>query len=485
MLAAIRRALSGSSSALPDPAEYQPVIPSNAANADPADPATLDHIDRQLGRGAARDAIVYENVKVYFCFWVLGAGVLMSWNALICTFPLLISYLPPDSNLRGNLSSILSTVYCFGNLFFLGMAQRHVGKVSPTKRLHSSLVVLLMTALLTTYPALPALFPILSSSLLLTVLIFISLVLSFSTAYLQSSVFALSSLWGSEQTLGVMSGQGGIAVLVSGVQFVLAFVSAIAKSDNGQGDEGEEASKLAGVGLWAACSLGVVGCFMASRYLKRHPKYLDVVAPKFATSELNGVEGNKRESGTTRKLFKKNWELNLAVAWVFVVTISVFPPITTRILSTHQPTPRLLQPDVFMPLHFVIFNIGDYIGRTYLASYSAHHLTSPRRILFLSLGRTLFIPVFFACNVTPREIGNTPFISSDILYFLIILLFSTTNGYLGSLCMVVSSSPDLNPRIKADERDVAATLASFCLVAGLAAGSLASFAVGAAVNRAL
>lgn len=263
----------------------------------------------------------------------------MSFLALICTFPLLISYLPPDSSLRRNLASVLSTVYCFGNLFFLGMAQRHVGKVcfrgavgksrsdtaigqvSPAKRLHSSLLILLVTALLTTYPALPFLFPRLSSSLLFSALVFISLVLSFSTAYLQSSVFALSSLWGSEQTLGVMSGQGGIAVLVSGVQFALAFVSAIAKSDNGQDDEGEEASKLAGVGLWAACSLGVVGCFMASRYLKRHPKYLDVVAPKFAASELNNVEGNKRENGTTRKLFKKNWELNLAVAFVFVVTL--------------------------------------------------------------------------------------------------------------------------------------------------------------------
>ncbi|OWT42198.1 solute carrier family 29 (equilibrative nucleoside transporter), member 1/2/3 [Cryptococcus neoformans] len=481
MLAAIRSALS----TRPDPAEYQPVIPSAAANADPADPATLDHIDRQLGHGAAGEVVEYESVKVYFCFWVLGAGVLMSWNALICTFPLLISYLPPDQSLRGNLSSILSTVYCFGNLFFLGVAQRHVGKVSPAKRLHSSLLTLLVTALLTTYPALPALFPRLSSPLLLTALVFISLVLSFSTAYLQSSVFALSSLWGSEQTLGVMSGQGGIAVLVSGIQFVLAFVSVIAKSDNGQGDEGEEASKLAGVGLWAACSLGVVGCFMASRYLKRHPKYLDVLAPKFATNELNSVEGNKRESVTTRKLLKKNWELNLAVAWVFVVTLSVFPPITTRILSTHQPTPRLLQPDVFMPLHFVIFNIGDYIGRTYLPSYSALLFTSPRRILLLSLGRSLFIPIFFACNVTPREVGNAPFIDSDILYFLIILLFSMTNGYLGSLCMIVSSSPNLNPRIKEDERDVAATLASFCLVAGLAGGSLASFAVASAVNRRL
>lgn len=76
MLAAIRSALS----TRPDPAEYQPVIPSAAANADPADPATLDHIDRQLGHGAAREVVEYESVKVYFCFWVLGAGVLMSWN---------------------------------------------------------------------------------------------------------------------------------------------------------------------------------------------------------------------------------------------------------------------------------------------------------------------------------------------------------------------------------------------------------------------
>lgn len=76
MLAAIRSALS----TRPDPAEYQPVIPSAATNADPTDPATLDHIDRQLGHGAAREVVEYESVKVYFCFWVLGAGVLMSWN---------------------------------------------------------------------------------------------------------------------------------------------------------------------------------------------------------------------------------------------------------------------------------------------------------------------------------------------------------------------------------------------------------------------
>ncbi|TYJ52556.1 hypothetical protein B9479_006846 [Cryptococcus floricola] len=474
MLNAIRSLLAPSPSQRPDPSEYQPVISGN-----PEEPIDGEELDDALGPGATREVGEYERVKVYLCFWVLGAGVLISWNALICTFPLLISYLPADSAMRGSLSSILSTVYCFGNLFFLGLAQRHVSTASPAKRLHSSLVLLLVSALVLTYPLLPSLLPHFSPALLLTSLIIISLVLSLATAYLQSSVFALSSLWGSEQTLGVMSGQGGIAVLVSGIQFVLAFVGAIGKKENGV-PGGEEASKLAGVGLWAACTLGALACFVASNYLQKQPKYTSVISGK--ASRASGEDEHTKIKGSSMKILSQNWEVNVAVAWVFIVTLSVFPPITTRILSTHVPTPRLLQPDVFIPLHFVLFNIGDYIGRTYLPAIPSLLLTSPRRILTLSLGRTLFIPVFFACNVTPRSIGNTPFINSDFLYLAIILAFAITNGYMSSLCMIVASSPSLNPRIKDEERDVAASLASFCLVAGLAGGSMASFGVSWAVG---
>lgn len=48
--------------------------------------------------------------------------------------------------------------------------------------------------------------------------------------------------------------------------------------------------------------------------------------------------------------------------------------------------------------------------------------------------------------------------------------------------MILASSPTLNPRITEDEKDVAGTLASFCLIAGLAAGSVASFGVSALVH---
>jgi equilibrative nucleoside transporter 1/2/3 len=77
---------------------------------------------------------------VYLCFWALGAGVLLPWNgsylqfiqltpALMCTFPLLLS-LTEEGSLRDNLPSYLSTTFCFANLFFLGVAQRTVSRVS-------------------------------------------------------------------------------------------------------------------------------------------------------------------------------------------------------------------------------------------------------------------------------------------------------------------------------------------------------------------
>jgi hypothetical protein len=48
---------------------------------------------------------------------------------LICTIPLLASFFDPSSSTHANLASYLSTTFCFGNLLFLGLAQRDVGKV--------------------------------------------------------------------------------------------------------------------------------------------------------------------------------------------------------------------------------------------------------------------------------------------------------------------------------------------------------------------
>lgn len=48
--------------------------------------------------------------------------------------------------------------------------------------------------------------------------------------------------------------------------------------------------------------------------------------------------------------------------------------------------------------------------------------------------------------------------------------------------MMFASSPDHNPAITDDEKDIAGTLAAFSLVSGLATGSLCSFAVTYAIS---
>lgn len=63
-----------------------------------------------------------------------------------------------------------------------------------------------------------------------------------------------------------------------------------------------------------------------------------------------------------------------------------------------------------------------------------------------------------------------------------VLPSETDFSAVGSICMIFASSPELNPVIGDEEKDLAGTLAAFSLVAGLAFGSLCSFAVNYAIN---
>ena len=115
------------------------------------------------------------------------------------------------------------------------------------------------------------------------------------------------------------------------------------------------------------------------------------------------------------------------------------------------------------------------MGRTYLPLLPSLLVTSHPRVLLLALLRIIFIPLFISCNLSTSPAA--PLIRSDLLYFGICLLCGLSNGYIGSLCMIVASTPGLNPRITEEEKDYAGTLGAFFLVGGLSLGSMASFGV--------
>lgn len=170
------------------------------------------------------------------------------------------------------------------------------------------------------YPILPVILPTLSGgnsgakAMYLPLLLALTLVLALTCSYLQSASIALAALWGSQETMAVMSGQGGIAVLVSSVQVVLAVLD----SSRTKAPEDGASSTLAAFGLWALGAGFVVVCLMALRSLTENPAIHDVLAP---LTVRQGANDPAKSGRITRIVAMKNIRLEMAVAFAFVVTL--------------------------------------------------------------------------------------------------------------------------------------------------------------------
>jgi equilibrative nucleoside transporter 1/2/3 len=165
------------------------------------------------------------------------------------------------------------------------------------------------------------------------------------------------------------------------------------------------------------------------------------------------------------------WPYGLAVLLTFLVTLGCFPAITVRVQSTQ--TEGLWPTKFFIPVScFLLFNVGDYLGR-FLAGLI--QWPRPGRVgailtLTFSILRICFIPLFVICNAMPGNRSLTPvLLESDTAYIIIMLLFSTTNGYLGSICMM--GAPQV---VLSDEAQTAASLMVALLGLGLGSGAFLS-----------
>ncbi|KAA1466077.1 hypothetical protein DENSPDRAFT_830825 [Dentipellis sp. KUC8613] len=428
--------------------------------------------------------------RIRWIHFLLGCAVLLPWNVMITATPYFISRLE-GSPLRSTFSSWLSTTFTFANFFALAYATATSKKVSSASRVRwTTLCLAGLTFLLTvsTYLHLPA-------GLFFAFVLLNGVAQAIAGSFLQTSVVAIASLFGPTVMQAVMSGQAAVAIVVSLVQVISAGTSLhtsggemIMVSDG----SAEEKSAWAFFGL---STLFLVACTGANVMLTRTPEYHAVVAPidESWTRRLSGELGEQRPlvspdapagfADTKKRILRiarSNVLFEVAVAYVFVVTLSVYPPLTISV----QPTNPGIAPLLFSSMHFLVFNIGDFLGR-YLCSYPRLLVWSAKRLSVLSACRTLFIPLFLACNIQrdPSLPSKSPLINSDFLFMLLLVIFGLSNGYVSSLCMMSAGSLEHNPRLKGrrEDVDIAATVASFCLVGGLVVGSMMSFGVRAAV----
>jgi len=161
-----------------------------------------------------------------------------------------------------------------------------------------------------------------------------------------------------------------------------------------------------------------------------------------------------------------------SVFFCFLVTLGCFPAITLQVVST-LPQDSAWATTFYVPVAcFLLFNVGDYLGR-FLASLIKW--PTPGRVgsiitLICSVARIVFIPLFLFCNIRPADRGLTSVaFESDVVYIIIMLLFSVSNGYIGSICMMCG--PQV---VRGEEAQTAAGLMVALLGLGLGTGAFLS-----------
>ncbi|GJE84933.1 equilibrative nucleoside transporter 1 [Phanerochaete sordida] len=437
----------------------------------------LEDDEEALAEGfVAHEHAVTHDHRIGWIHFILGCAVLLPWNALITASPYFLSRVA-GSPLRDTFSSYLSTTFTVANFFFLAHATATEKQSTNSRRALLSIAALTILTLMLTLST--YFHP--SAEVFFVFTILNGVAQAAAGSYLQTSVIAVASLFGPTALQSMMSGQAAIAVAVSGVEVVSAAISLRNPPAPGAAVDAEPEEKSAFL-FFALSTLFYLVSAAAHMQLTRIPAYHELVGRfNHASHQVGGSDSAREEKRSQLlRIAKTNVVFNFSVAYVFITTLSVFPPITLSILPTDPRTHPLL----FTAIHFFVFNLGDFLGR-YICQFQRVLIWASRRLLVMSLARTLFIPVFLMCNIQRSSASgpSTAIISSDVLFMLILAAFGMSNGYVSSLCMMAAPSVEHNPRLKGrvEDVDVAATVASFHLVGGLAVGSFASFAVRAAV----
>lgn len=159
---------------------------------------------------------------------------------------------------------------------------------------------------------------------------------------------------------------------------------------------------------------------------------------------------------------------------VFSLTLCLFPSWVSQLRSVHQcHVQNRLVNDLYVPLSFVIFNIGDLCGRVLSERVPVTHIRHlSSKLVGAALFRLLLFPALFLMCVTEDHRTWFPIIPNDLYSLLVQFLFAITNG------MLVSVSFMHAPHLVAHNttmQERSSEMMTFAVSFGLLTGSLLSF----------
>ncbi|KAF0686211.1 Aste57867_21997 [Aphanomyces stellatus] len=418
----------------------------------------------------------------YLILFVQGVGALLPWNVFITAASYFADRLK-DTPVHDSFLNWFSLAFTLATLVVVALnaAVLRPYLPSPQRKVVVSLigiaVVLVLTAALVKAPSVVG-------TRFFAISILSIVVASICSAYLQEGLFELTTLFPEIYTQALMTGQSAAGFLVSLSACVLtwlhhhpnSFVFLWPLADN------SNVETTAFIYFVCACATMVVALatFFAFQRLPLTRHYLkgdDAFKHRRRSSSNSTLElddstdsllDDDDESEPPRvaanpwKLLYRMRHHAITVFLTLFVTLALFPVVTSSIESTS------MDQTLFVSLGFVLFNLGDLLGRAATAVYLLPH----RRLLAAAaFFRLSFFVIFILCNVR-----GSPFVvfTQDGVAVAVLLACAWSNGYLVSVAMM--QSPHLVDR---HHRPLAGAIMFLCLCTGLTAGSLASFGLRA------
>lgn len=378
-----------------------------------------------------------------------------------------------NKSILESFQSAIISVACVTNLSSMLILGQLQAKASYPRRILLALAINIVVFSLLCVSTIA--FRTVSSPVYLTFTLLMVFSTSCATGLCQNGAFAFASSFGRPEYIqAIMTGQAVAGVLPSVAQ-ILSVLAIPAPSKSATMAEKEvtankENNKSAFVYFLTATIISLFTLLVVLPLIRKHNRMLESKMMESITS-IQEAEQAKRKSVSMWTLYKKLRWLAAGVFVCFAVTM-FFPVFTQKIVSVipEDKAPRLFRPAAFIPLGFLVWNLGDLCGRlvTLLPVCRGGRLQPP--VLFIvAILRAGFIPLYFLCNIS----GRGAVISNDAFYlFVVQYCFGLSNGWLSSLCMMGAGG-----YVDDSEREAAGGFMAVNLVAGLTAGSILSFAV--------
>ena len=425
----------------------------------------VDYINLPEESQNENEGVIYSDTinrpKIYLSFFLIGIGMLLPWNFFINADQYFKSKLKnneSDLKLFESAFSICSQIPC-GIALIVNLCLTN--RVSRNGRVISTLVISTICFIVTT-----VLVNVDTSSWtdkFFAVTLTSVAIINACSGIFQGTIFGIAGAAGGRYIQGAVVGMSCAGTFAS----ITNIISLAVGND----------IKLDSTIYFSIASLVLFACIFVYIGMFRLPVLKDKFEIKLyddktsSTSSTSSEENDCTGEQSFCAVIRNIYPTALSVMCVFAVTLTIQPAILSGIRSVNENNGSAFTNKYFTAVvGFLIFNVGDFVGRIISGFVRIVDKKGPW-LPILCVARIAFIPLFMFCNFQPRHHLSVVF-NSDVYPVIFNILFSVSNGYLASLCMMYG--PERAPE---GMMETAGATMQLFLTVGLGLGSVLSLAI--------